>query len=613
VAKADEEATFAVNMKDGTSGPAESAAKALESLQRRMDADTKALGAMQKAMRNLQQGSVVNVDQFRKLKEQIDLKKQSVAQAQSAFLSLGGTFGKVRSQAKGAGGGFGELGKVAEGVGGPLGSMVGRLGAMKGLLAGGAVALGIVAIAAAVVALTAAAIAGTAALLHYGIAQANARRAEGLRLESLTKMRNWSGVAAGSAAGMQSAIDKVSSSTALGRDKIEAYAAQLYKANLRGDNLTQALEATAIKASVLGDEAAKGFMGWAAGAAFAGQSVKRLADDVRARFGGIAAKQMLDLDVQAAKLKESFAALWSGLKIEGLLKAVSMVTGIFSQSTQSGQALKALTSTIFQPMIRAVEYVAPLVKRFFQGVIVGALLIGIALLTARKWFRKTFGDSEVLKGLDLTTFALKAGVAAVSFLVAGFVTLAAVAALAFAPLISLGVGIYAWVKIGRKAWAAFKAIEWGELGTSIVNGIVGGLKSGAKWVIDAIKGLGTSALSAFKRTLGIASPSKVFASLGAEIPAGIETGVETGTPAARAAVAGIVDPPRIPAAAVVDAPRETGGAAGGASSLTLNIGGITINGAVETASEIAADIERELGKVLEHVAIQIGALAPRSA
>ncbi len=461
-AKADAEATFAVNLEDGTSGPAESAASALRNLERSITADTKALASMQKAMRELQSGAVVNIDAARKLREQIDAKKSAIANARAAFVQLGGSFdatGKKSSRL-----GFAQIEAAAGRLPGPIGSVTSSLGNLRGMLAGGALALGIAAVAAAIVALTAAAIAGTAALLKYGVATANARRAEMLRLEGLTKMRNWYGVAAGSATAMQAAIDRVSGSTTLGRAQLEGYAAQLYKMHLRGDNLSHALEGAAIKASVLGDEAAKGFMGWAAGAAFAGQSVKRLADDVRARYGGIVAKQMLDLDVQAAKLRENFGALFAGLKIEGLLKAVWSVTELFSQSTRSGQALRALVERIFQPLIGAVEYVAPLVRRFFQGMIIGALYLGIALLTVRKWFRSVFGESSILKGIDLTNVALGAGVVAVGMLASLFAALAAAVVLALGPLIGLGLGITLVATLGEKAWSAFKAIEWGELG-----------------------------------------------------------------------------------------------------------------------------------------------------
>lgn len=632
--KADAQATFAIDLEDGTSGAAESAASALANLKRQMEADTAALGAMNKAMRNLQSGAVVNIDQFRKLQASIQAKKQAIADAQSSYLALGGTFDKVRPKPKELSSGFAEIRNAAQMLPGPLGSIIGRFESLGGLLKGGAIAVGIAAVAAAIVALTAAAIAGTAALLKYGIAQANARRAEGLRLEGLTKMRNWWGVAAGSATEMQAAIDRVSASSALGRDKIEGYAAQLYKMHLRGDNLTQALEATAIKAAAVGDEGASAFMGWAAGAAMAGGSVKRLADDVRARFGAVAAKQLLDLNVQTAKLKENFSALWDDLKIDGLLKAVSSITALFSQSTRSGQALKAILTTMFQPMVGAIEWAAPIAKRFFQGIVIGALLAAISVLRLRKWWRETF-DTEALKGIDLTTAALYAGVAAVAVLAGSFAVLgvvmvgALVAAMPFiwaavvavgalalkalilaAPFILGAIAIGALIAAGYQLYRLWKEIDWTDLGKSIVDGIVGGLKNGAKWVIDAVKSLGRDAMGAFKSALGISSPSKAFANLGVAIPQGIESGVQAGAPRAQAAVDGLIDVPRVPDRAEGGA-RGADVARGGARGpFVINLGGLTVNAASDKPAEMVSELERELGSMLERVALQLGAAVP---
>lgn len=636
--KADAVATWSIDLEDNTSGTAESAVEALAKLKRGIEADTRELAAMQKAMRNLQQGSSVNIAQFRELKARIDAKKASIAQAQSAALSLGETFKGTRRSGKSFSDALAELNKTATAMPGPMGGVIGRLSTIKGLLAGGVVAFGIAAIAAALVALTVAAAAATVALLKYGIAQAGARRSELLRLEGLTKMRNWWGIAAGNAGEMQAAIDKVSGSTALGRDKLTEYTGELYRMGLRGQNLALALEAAAIKGSVLGDEGAKSAMHWAAGMALAGGSVKKLTDDIRARFGGVAARQLLDLNVQSEKLRENFGRLFGDLKIEALLKGVSAVTELFSQATRSGRALKAIVETVFQPMLDQLAALTPLVRRFFQGVTISALLIAIALVRVRNWFRKTFGDSEILKGMDLQRLALFAGVAAVAAfggalvlafgLAVGAIALAmpfiwgAVAAvgalvveglLLAAPWIALaaamGLAFFAGYKLVK--WAL--SVDWSALGRSLVEGIVRGVKGATKWLIDTVKGLGSSAMAAFKQTLGISSPSKAFMRLGLEIPRGIESGIATGTPRARNAAAGIIDAPSIPAPA--DAPRSTdrGRAPPSApTTIRVDVGGIQITAAGATARELGQNLEQEIARVFEVVAIQLGAQLPRA-
>lgn len=608
--EADAKATFELDLKDGTSGPAEAAAKALGQLKGKIDADVTALGQMQKALRNLKGATTPNLTQIGELSKRIAAQKQSIAGAQSSYIQLGGKFEATKKGARSFAERLGELSQTAKGMPGPVGGVVSQFQALSGIVARGALVVGIAAVAAVLVAVAVAAIAATAALLKFGIASANARRSELLHLESLTKMRNWYGFAAGNAKEMQAAIDKVSGSTALGRGKLNEYTSQLYKMGLRGENLSLALEGAAIKGAVLGDEGAKSFMQWAAGANLAGRSVKALADDVKARFGGIAAAQLLDLNVQMEKMRENFGALFAGLKIEALLKGISAVTSLFSQSTRSGQALKAIMGAVFQPMVDAAAYVMPIVKRFFQGIVIGALLVTLAVLRVRRYLRETFGGAELINKTYVMRAALLAGASAVGVFLAFLAPFAIVlGALAGQFYVAASAASFLFKWIG-KGFDAIKAIEWGKLGRSIVEGIVGGIKASAKWLIDTVSELGTGALDAFKNKLGIASPSKAFARLGIAIPQGVASGVDAGKPEARSAVAGLVDVPRVPPAPDA-APGAQGAPRAQANTITIDVGGITVTTTAERAGQIAADVERELVPVFERIAIQLGAMLPR--
>jgi hypothetical protein len=650
---ADQTATFAIELEDKVSGPTASAAGALKRLGDQISADKRALSQMQQAMKNLQGGSVVNIKQFQQLQQQIVAKKGAIAQAQSSFLSLGGTFNKTSGSGAGLQAKLAALAKQAQVMPGPLGGLIARFSSLAGAVGSGLIAAGIVAIVAALALLVVATAAAVNALARYGVAQADARRSELLRLEGLTKIRYWYATVAGNAAQMQGAIDKVSASTALGRDKVAAYSEQLYRMGLRGENLSAALEGVAIKASVQGEEQATMFAGWAAGAALTGRSVRKLADDVKSRLGGIAEKQMLSLTVQTVKQQEAFAALFSGLNIEPFLKAKKIINDLFSQSTASGRALKQLLTLLVQPLVNAVTAAAPVVKRFFQGLILGALDIAITILEVRAAFRRTFGGGEATKGIDLTTAAITAGKVAVGLFATGL-AVAAVAAVGLgvqlvtwlvpamwglvasagalaleglviaAPFLLAAAAIFAVINTGRLLYQLWKEIDWTDLGRSIWQGIVGGLKSGAQWVVDAVTNIGKAASAAFKNALGIASPSKAFQNLGAAIPAGVTLGVEQGTPAARRAVRGIVHAPTVSTAraAVPDssggAPRVAGSATAAPSTTTPGAakaaagGSVTINqlhvhATSDKPRELALDIKRELEAILEGVAIQLGA------
>lgn len=144
-----------------------------------------------------------------------------------------------------------------------------------------------------------------------------------------------------------------------------------------------------------------------------------------------------------------------------------------------------------------------------------------------------------------------------------------------------------WVS-GAAAAAASAA---SSLGSGIVNGIISGIQAGASAVVSAIVGVATSALSAAKGALGIASPSKLFADqMGAPIAGGVAAGIDQGQSAVGASVVRLVKPP--PQGASMAAGAKAGAAAsGGKGGGSITIGTITINGVADAAD--AADKLRD--------------------
>lgn len=629
-------ASFKISLDaDETSGAANDATDALKQLRTAIKSDVSELAEMQKAMKNLQGSSVVNIKQFRELSSAITGKKAAIAQAQSSFLSLGGSFKKaapppdIRNR-------FQELTKAAGQMPGPLGEMTGKLGKLRATLAGNATAIGIVAIVAALAALVVGTIAAGVALTNYAITQGDARRSELLRLEGLTKLRSYYGFVAGNAKEMQAGIDQVSASTALSRDKVTELNNQLYRMGLRGPNLQSALEGVAIKTSVMGDAAGQSAAQWAAGAALTGQSVSKLTDRIKSQLGGIAQKQMASLAVQAMKQKEGFDALFSSIDVEPFLAAKKSVTDLLSQSQSSGRALKALMSSIVQPLVDMAAKAQPLIKRFFQGMIIAALQLDIAWLSLRLKFRELFGKSAAIKATgDSMKTALGLGEAALYALAAAF-GVAAVAAVSLsiaalpllwgiataigaatlsavlfaAPWILVGAAIAAVINTAYLLYELWKEIDWPSLGDSIIQGIENGLGAGASHLVESIGNLGTQLWSSFKAKLGIASPSKMFAKLGLAIPEGVSAGIETGTPDARRSVSDLIDTPRIPVArdgAAADGGKPAGASAAPSVVNNYNFGDIVLSGKHgEDAKSMAEEFREEFEKVLEGVSLQMG-------
>ena len=60
------------------------------------------------------------------------------------------------------------------------------------------------------------------------------------------------------------------------------------------------------------------------------------------------------------------------------------------------------------------------------------------------------------------------------------------------------------------AWDSLKDIDWGKLGSDIIQGIANGITGAVDWIVKAAENVGGAALAAIKGFLGISSPSKVM-------------------------------------------------------------------------------------------------------
>lgn len=84
-------------------------------------------------------------------------------------------------------------------------------------------------------------------------------------------------------------------------------------------------------------------------------------------------------------------------------------------------------------------------------------------------------------------------------------------------------------QIVKAIFDTFKAVNWGELGKNVIDGVINGVKNAASSLIDVFKDLASSALDAVKDFFGIHSPSTVMRDqVGKMLPAGMAEGVEEG-------------------------------------------------------------------------------------
>jgi len=597
----DKTATFTVDLKDGTSGAANAAADSLVKLKSKIDQDVKALREMQKAMKQLQGGSSVSVKAFRDLQAKISATKNSIAEGREGFLALGGTFGKqLAPKAAKAGDAIGDLTGTMQSAGGPLATMGSRLSSLAALLSNPVALLG--ALAAAFVAVGAAIGVATLALTKWAVTSSDARRNEALQIEGLNTLRQSWGLATASVEEFQAAIDRASDSTNIGRGTLQQYARSLSRAGLRGDALTEAVEAMGIAAMVQGDRGANRFRALAIQTRLTGGSVRELAENYRNRLGPIARRQMLSLDNQTERFRKNLDRLFDGVAIDGFLSALDEVLSLFSQSNATGRALKTIIESLFEPLVGQVETVGPLVKRFFQGVVIGALLLTIVFLRVRNALRDAFEGSGILENLDLMKLSLGAGtfavfafvgvvfaLAAAFALVVGFMAIFVATALAI-PAAVIGIGV-ALVGLITEAVDFWKSFDFAQLGKSMVDGIIEGLTTGD--FANAVFDLANDMTGSFKRALGIASPSRVFAGFGENITQGLSQGLDAGAPGVEDSIGGLVDTP-------------TGGGLGAGGS-AITVGDVIITG-VETDNprELAMQFRDELARVLEGVSVELG-------
>jgi len=315
-----------------------------------------------------------------------------------------------------------------------------------------------------------------------------------------------------------------------------------------------------------------------------------LAEDYRARLGPIARREMLGLDNQTNRFRRSLDRIFSGLDTEPFLGALDEVLSLFSQSTSTGRALKAIVEALFQPLISESATAGPVVKRFFQSIVIAALQLTIAILRLRVWMKETFGARQFLPAQFL-----------INSMTLGTMRFAGElqkAATLFGMLLEAYDGFVLAMRRGDMAKVAKEAI----------SGFVLGIRQGAEEAATEIENFAGAIATRFENALGISSPSRVFADYGSNIAAGAARGIEAGAPMAQDAADALAP---TPADALIPTPGATsastpGGERGG-RSVSISIGDVIVNaGETNNPRELATALRDELAAILEGVNIELG-------
>lgn len=306
----------------------------------------------------------------------------------------------------------------------------------------------------------------------------------------------------------------------------------------------------------------------------AARTARLLEEQAKGGAAGLAATQKLtlSLDAQTKRLKDNVGKIFSvGEKpLERFLTALSKLGDLFDENTASGNAIKVVFQSLFNPLL---DGITELIPKLVAGFIQFEILVLKALIRI-----KPFGSTilEVAKYAGILA-AVVAGALAVgiSAWIAGFTLLAAVAAGVIAAVVGLvagilyvgslfasfGAAIYSGVGAGL-AWLSAKfdeTLAWlsslslSQIGTDLILGLVDGIMGSAQAVVGAITGVVNGAIGAAKSALGIASPSKVFAEIGMNTAAGMAGGVDDGTEQVQGSLESLVAPPAAAGGAPVTA------------------------------------------------------------
>jgi hypothetical protein len=536
---------------------------------------------------------------------------ESLAKMQGSLSAVGGPLGSLGSKITAPIKGFADLSSV-----------IGTGGAIAAVAAVGAIAL-----AAAVVALAAAAVAGVVAIGSWAVGLADSARSAGLAQQAAEAMTP-------GLAGLQDVMWELEGATGVSQDSLRGMAKSLLAAKVSAKDLPAALEAAALAEAALGQGGASEFT---AQIQAGKKSVQDLAAETKKQLGGIVSKQMLSLDAQSATLKRNVAGIFGGLNIDPVLSGISQLVALFDEGSASGESMRFLFETIFQPLIDQAKNAALVVEAFALGFLIGLTKVYIALKPAIKaigeFFNFDAGDSQdVLDGTakvaEWIAIAFVYAAAGVAALTAAFVAVAAAMAVPFLIVPAL---VVALVEFWPDILAAFdSAIEfikslfsadtWITMGTDLMMGLVNGITGSVGAVVQAVSGAVTGAIDTAKGLLGIHSPSKVFAGIGENTGEGFAVGVDGATADAQSAMAALVEPPEL-----ADSPLAQQGAAAvstvatqasaqaqptqasGASGTSLDLKGATFNFyGVEGADNAESRFGELLTRLLEGDATQLG-------
>lgn len=645
-----------ISLKDNVSGPAKSAAAQVSSLSSEMQSLTKALTSAQSKMTTA--AATGNVKAYKSAAADVTNLKTAISllPPQSAQAAAAAT--KAADATQGMAGAADQAATSSAGMQSSLAELTGGLSVVVEVV--GAVALGL------------GALAFAAVKAAISASQADAK---------MTSMFNALGEGQISGKQVVAMLDDMSSTLGIARDQLAPFTQQFMAMGVRSEDALKRMTTAAISAkAIMGDDsAANAFVDLQKkiqAASEGGQALKIKLAALSATgvdVADVAKKMGISAEMLGAQLKSGSVdatkfgnALQSALIEKGagplqamgnelgnvwakfgqdmnnilkeaapavapFLAAVRDLFSIFdtgkNTTTSLGAALKTGVGGALTAILQSATKVVPMVKHFLLDLVILALKAYIALKPTIATIKDLWSRASEAGALSLAFKAVEA--AAIAFGLALGVVVVVVGILMAA---SIAVGVVIWGLVGIIGAVGMSvaetlggmiksAIAWGS---DFVDGLIGGIKGGIGKVTGAVSDLASAAKNAFKSALGIASPSKEMAKLGAFAGHGVAQGLDAtqskvasagasvGQAAFDGAGAGVGDGPSAgaaPAPAAFEAATRrpdaspAPAAASRGNTTNTNTFNIMIDGAGKSAMEIT---EEMISVCLERMALAGG-------
>ena len=605
MAKADPSIEFEISLdanKAELSG--KKAADSLGRLEKALTSGQAKYNALGRAMKDIQKAENVDVGLLAKLAKQQHDVGENLAQMRTRWVGLKDKVSETSPKVEASSKLLASYGKIA-----------GITAVAVAALAAGFLYLG-------------AKIAGSAIdLAKYVISVQDARRAELLHFEALSRVRSVWGLVFEKGQNVQQQIDRVSASSSVSRDQIAGYAESLQKAGVRGQNFADTLEAMSLAATTGSESQVEAIAALARTTVYFGGSTKQVLNDAKARWKDISDRAAMGFGVQLLKLRESAGSLFRSVNIEPFLKAMKRLTELLSLQSQTGQALQQVFGDLFTAIFGQSGQAADKIEVWVKKSVIWLQELTLEILGLIKQaggigpaFHQILGKiSGAIGDLFINKIAPAIGrmvASAIKAAIFGTADVSAQVKVQAAKPREERSGLWNLISStnvgGGSSAAVAAAMPQGfRLGENLMKGAAQGVKSATPEAVAAIGESADAMKAKFGQSFDMHSPSRFMARQAINIPLGAAMGVRQGTPVFRESAVQMFrafpPQPAILPPSPDDIGRVTSQITNNRHGGQVTIQSLTVQAPGPDARQMAESVREALARELEGMGIEMGA------